>query len=30
VLKQEPPRAPAPLPWLHTRVRDGQVEVLTV
>ncbi|TMC13521.1 MAG: Rieske (2Fe-2S) protein [Chloroflexi bacterium] len=30
VLEHELPQAPAPLPWLHTRVRDGQVEVLTV
>jgi nitrite reductase/ring-hydroxylating ferredoxin subunit len=29
VLEHELPRAPAALPWLHTRVRDGQVEVLT-
>jgi nitrite reductase/ring-hydroxylating ferredoxin subunit len=29
VLAHELPRAPAALPWLHTRVRDGQVEVLT-
>lgn len=29
VLEHELPQAPAALPWLHTRVRDGQVEVLT-
>ena len=29
VIQHELPRAPAALPWLHTRVRDGQVEVLT-
>jgi nitrite reductase/ring-hydroxylating ferredoxin subunit len=30
VLEHQLLRPPAPLPWLHTRVRDGQVEVLTV
>jgi cytochrome b6-f complex iron-sulfur subunit len=29
VLEHELPQAPAALPWLHTRVRDGQIEVLT-
>jgi cytochrome b6-f complex iron-sulfur subunit len=29
VREHELPQAPAALPWLHTRVRDGQVEVLT-
>ena len=30
VVQHELQRAPAALPWLHTRVRDGQVEVLAV
>jgi len=30
VLEHELVRPPAALPWLHVRVRDGQVEVLTV
>ena len=29
VVEHELQRPPAALPWLHTRVRDGQVEVLT-